>query len=137
MPAYSYLCLDCGKRFTVHMSYAEYGQRVVRCPACQSDHVQRLIGRVRLLRSEESRLESLADPAMLDALDEDPRALGRMMREMSREIGEDLGPEFEEVVDRLEKGQSPEEIEQAMPELAEEVGGDTAPEGENTPPAEA
>lgn len=137
MPAYSYRCLDCGKRFTVRMSYAEYGQQVVRCPVCQSEHLQRIIGRVRMLRSEESRLESLADPAMLDALDEDPRALGRMMREMSRELGEDLGPEFEEVVDRLEKGQTPEEIEQAMPELAEEGGEDIVSEGGNAPPAEA
>ncbi len=36
---------------------------------------------------------------------------------MSREIGEDLGPEFDEVVDRLEAGESPEEIEAAMPDL--------------------
>lgn len=134
MPAYSYRCLDCGKRFTVRMSYAEYGKRAVHCSACQSDHLQRIIRPVRMLRSEESRLESLADSAMLDALDEDPRALGRMMREMSRELGEDLGPEFEEVVDRLEKGQTPEEIEQAMPELAEEFGEDT-PSGEDSAPS--
>jgi hypothetical protein len=37
-------------------------------------------------------------------------------------MGEDLGEEFGEVVDRLEKGQSPEEIEEAMPELADEGG---------------
>ncbi len=136
MPAYSYRCLDCGKRFTVRMSYAEYGTRPVHCPACGSDHHQRIIARVRMLRSEESRLESLADPALLDALDEDPRALGRMMREMSRELGEDLGPEFEEVVDRLEKGQTPEEIEQALPELAEDLGGETASGEDSTPPPE-
>ncbi len=122
MPSYSYQCLDCGKRFTVRMSYAEYGTRPVHCPACGSANLRRIIGRVRMLRSEESRLESLADPSMLDALDEDPRALGRMMREMSRELGEDLGPEFDEVVDRLEKGQTPEEIEQALPELSAELG---------------
>ena len=133
MPAYSYRCLDCGRRFTVRMSYAEYGQRPVHCPACGSDHLQRIIGRVRMVRSEESRLESLADPSMLDALDEDPRALGRMMREMSRELGEDLGPEFEEVVDRLEKGQTPEEIEQALPELSDTLG-EPEPTGETATP---
>jgi len=42
---------------------------------------------------------------------------------MSQEMGEDLGEEFGEVVDRLERGQSPEEIEKAMPELAEGDGG--------------
>ena len=45
------------------------------------------------------------------------------MRKMSNEMGEDLGPEFEEVVDRLEAGQSPEEIEKSLPELGEETGG--------------
>ena len=36
---------------------------------------------------------------------------------MSSEMGEDLGPEFSEVVDRLEAGEDPESIEQSMPEL--------------------
>jgi hypothetical protein len=74
------------------------------------------------MRSEESRLEDLADPSQFGDLDEnDPRSIARFMRKMSNEMGEDLGPEFEEVVDRLEAGQSPEEIESAMPDLA---GGD-------------
>lgn len=123
MPTYDYVCLNCRKRFDVFMSYAEYGKRPVLCPHCQSTNVRRRIGRVRLLRSEESRLEALedlADPAALEGLEEDPRALGRMMRKMGEELGEELPPEFDEVVDRLEAGQSPEEIEAALPELAGE-----------------
>ena len=38
--------------------------------------------------------------------------------------GEDLPPEFNEVVDRLEKGQSPEEIEKSIPDLGSDAGGD-------------
>ena len=65
-------------------------------------------------------MDSLMDESALAGLDEeDPRALGQFMRKMSNEMGEDLGEEFGEVVDRLEKGQSPEEIEAAMPDLAE------------------
>lgn len=123
MPTYDYVCLNCRKRFDVFMSYAEYGKRAVHCPHCQSANVRRRIGRVRLLRSEESRLEALedlADPSALEGLEEDPRALGRMMRKMGEELGEELPPEFDEVVDRLEAGQSPEEIEAALPELAGE-----------------
>jgi Flp pilus assembly protein TadB len=45
------------------------------------------------------------------------------MRQMSSEMGEELGPEFDEVVDRLEAGQSPEEIESALPDLGSEAGG--------------
>jgi hypothetical protein len=80
-----------------------------------------LVSRVAVLRSEESRLESLADPSRLAGLDEnDPRSLARWMRKMSGEMGEDLGAEFNEVVDRLEAGESPEEIEKSMPEMAGE-----------------
>ncbi len=119
MPTYEYRCLECKRRFEIFMTYAEYGTREVHCPHCQSTQVQRRIGRVRIARSEESRLENLADPAALEGLEDDPKALGRMMRKMSQELGEDIGPEFDEVVDRLEAGQSPEEIEASLPELAE------------------
>lgn len=121
MPTYQYRCLNCRKRFEIFLTYSEYGVKPVHCPHCQSEQVQRRIGRVRVARSEESRLESLADPDNLDGLEDDPRALGRMMRQMSREMGEDLGPEFDEVVDRLEAGQDPEEIEKSLPDLG---GGD-------------
>jgi hypothetical protein len=60
---------------------------------------------------------------MLDGIDDDPVALGRMMRKMGSELGEGLPPEFGDVVDRLEAGQSPEEIESAIPDLAEGLGG--------------
>lgn len=72
---------------------------------------------MRISRTEQARLDSLADPGILDGLDDDPQTLGKMMREMSRELGEDMGAEFDEVVDRLEKGQSPEEIERDLPDL--------------------
>jgi putative FmdB family regulatory protein len=120
MPHYVYICLDCKKRFEIYLSYSEYGTQPINCPHCQSGHVQRRIGRIRFARSEESRLESLADPSNLDGLDDDPKALGQMMRQMGREMGEELGPEFDEVVDRLEAGQSPEEIEAAIPDLGGE-----------------
>lgn len=63
-------------------------------------------------------MDSLMDDSSLNGLDEeDPRALGRFMRKMSDEMGEDMGDEFSEVVDRLEKGESPESIEESMPDL--------------------
>ncbi len=125
MPAYEYRCLDCRKKFEIFMRYTEYGQKTVQCPYCQSDRVQRRIGRVRVARSDESRLENMAAPDSLAGLEDDPRALGRMMRQMSSEMGEEMGPEFNEVVGRLEAGQSPEEIEQHLPDL----GGDAAAPG--------
>ena len=36
---------------------------------------------------------------------------------MGNEMGEDLGSDFNEVVDRLEAGEDPESIEKSMPDL--------------------
>ena len=92
------------------------------CPLCGSADVKRRLNRVRILRSDESRMESMADDfAGLDGLEDDPQALGSMMRKMGSQMGTDLPSEFNDVVDRLESGQSPEEIESALPDLG--VGG--------------
>jgi putative FmdB family regulatory protein len=123
MPNYQYMCIECQKRFEVYLTYDEYETHPVGCPNCSSKNVQRLIGRVRFARSEESRMEDLADPSALAGLEDDPQAMGQMMRKMSREMGEDMGPEFDEVIDRLESGQSPEEIEAAVPDLGGGDGG--------------
>ena len=117
MPIYQYRCLSCHKRFEVYLSYAEYGTHPVHCTHCGSADVLRRIGRIRIAKSEGSRLDDLADPSALAGLEDDPRELGRMMRKMSSEMGEELGPEFDEVVGRLEAGQSPEDIESELPDL--------------------
>jgi len=63
--------------------------------------MSRLISQVRVIRSEESRLESLADPSKWGGLDEnDPASMARWMKKMSREMGEDLsGEEIDQMVD--------------------------------------
>jgi putative FmdB family regulatory protein len=130
MPYYDYRCLNCKRKFTIFMPYSEYGKKKVACPHCTSQQVQRRIGRIRFARSEESRLDNLADPSSLEGLEDDPRALGRMMRKMKTEIGGEadgeMGPEFDEVIDRLEAGQDPDEIEKAVPDLGAglDAGGD-------------
>ena len=117
MPYYEFRCLKCRRRFDLFLTYSEYGQKAILCPHCQSDQVQRKIGRIRVARSDASRLENMADPGALAGLEDDPKALGRMMKQMSSEVGEEMGPEFDEVVHRLEAGQSPEQIEKDLPDL--------------------
>lgn len=118
MPTYEYRCLGCNKRVSIYQTYEEYGSVSVHCPHCNSPDLLRLINRIRFARSEESRLDALADPsAWGDFNEEDPRAMASMMRTMGKEMGEELPPEFDEVVDRLEAGESPEDIENSMPEL--------------------
>ena len=125
MPRYDYRCQSCKKRSVIFQTYAEYGQKKVKCPHCGSVELQRLIGRVRIARSEESRLDELSDPSDWGDVDEsDPRSMARMMRKMGSELGEDMPGEFDEVVDRLEAGEDPEAIEESMPDLGGGEGED-------------
>ena len=81
--------------------------------------------RVRIAKSDDSRMESMTDEfSDMEGLEEDPQAMARVMRKMGKQLGEDLPPEFNEVVDRLEKGQSPEDIEKAIPDLGNDMGGE-------------
>ena len=124
MPYYDYRCEQCEKINRFFFSFKEYDSAEPNCKNCGSSSLRRRIRRVALAKSEESRMDSMMDDSTLAALeDEDPRALGRFMRQMSSEMGEPMDDEFGEVVDRLEKGQSPEDIEAAMPDLAADGGG--------------
>lgn len=126
MPIYEYRCADCRRRVSVWWrtySDAEAGEPV--CPRCGGTQLSRLVSRVAVLRSEESRLDDMADPSAFGDLDEDdPRSIGRWMRRMSAETGEPLDGEFSEVIDRLESGESPESIERSMPDLGGTADGD-------------
>ena len=118
MPDYEYQCANCGKYVKLFFTYSEFDSAEPACTHCGSTNLNRLISRVGLAKSEESRLDALDPDSMMAGLDEeDPRSMGRFMRKMSEEMGEDLGDEFEEVVGRLESGESPESIEESMPDL--------------------
>lgn len=126
MPIYEYRCRKCHRRVAIlHRSFSDLQTAKPKCSYCGHDELDRLVSRVAVLKSEEARLEALADDAALADLDEnDPRSIARWMKKMSAEAGEDLGDEFHEIVDRLESGQSPEEIEAAMPELGSGASSD-------------
>ena len=114
MPTYEYRCQQCRKR----NAYTVRGFNPPEAPTCLhcgSTNQSRIISRVAILKSEEARLDALADPSNFGDVDEnDPKSMARLMRKMGGEMGEDLPPEYGEMVDRLEAGESPESIEQSM-----------------------
>jgi putative FmdB family regulatory protein len=120
MPIYEYYCADCRKRVSVFFrTFGEASDAAARCPVCQGARLRRLVSRVAVLKSEERHMDDLADSSLMSGLEnEDPRALAGFMRRMSGEMGEPLDPEMNEVIDRLEAGESPDSIEQSMPDLA-------------------
>ncbi len=119
MPIYEYRCEDCGQISTfLTLSVSAVVEPV--CSRCGGQRLKRLVSRVAVFRSEESRLESLADPAKFSDLDEnDPKSLARWMKKMGREMGEDLGEDFETELD-----QAVEEAEKAKERGEEEEKGE-------------
>lgn len=81
-----------------------------RCPPPHDEGAYRQIG----CEPHESAADDFSG---MDGIENDPQALAKMMRKMGNEMGEELPSEFNDVVDRLEAGQSPEEIESALPDL--------------------
>lgn len=130
VPLYEYRCSNCGRLVRLFFSYEEYDSAEPTCTHCGSGDLARLISRVGMIKSEDSRMDAMDPDSMLAGLDEeDPRSLGRFMRKMSSELGEDMGDEFEEVVGRLESGESPESIEESMPDLG--ADGPSLPGGDD------
>jgi putative FmdB family regulatory protein len=109
MPIYEYRCPRCRARFSVLALHADQ-EVAARCPRCHNTEVQRLISRFATVRSEEEQLDKLADPAMLADVDEnDPKSIARWARRMQRTMGEELGDEFDEMVEQMEAGRWEEE----------------------------
>jgi len=105
MPIYEYRCADCGGyRSVLVRSFSDPTD--LRCPRCNGQHMRKLVSRFSVLHSDEARLDRLADPSSLGDVDEnDPRSVARWARRMGEEVGEDLGDEFHEMVDRIEAGE--------------------------------
>lgn len=109
MPIYEYRCEDCG-RVSSFLVRNLRDPLPPRCKRCQSEKMTRLISRVARVRSEESRLESLADPSKLNGLDEnDPAGMARWMKRMGKELGEDMGEDIDAMVEEAmdEEGKTP------------------------------
>ena len=127
MPIHEYRCPVCKRRVSVFFrSLAAVDHGAATCSYCGSRGLVRLVSRVRVLRGAGPAAGPADDDAGLDgieremsSLDEnDPRSLGRFMRKVATQARDDgaeaFGPEFDEVVNRLERGESPEAIEQSM-----------------------
>ena len=100
MPIYEFLCRDCRKRSSILVMNLR-NPAPASCRLCGSSNVERLLSRFAAPKSEEARLESLADPANFGSLDEnDPQSVARLMKKMGKEMGEDVGDDVEAMMDQ-------------------------------------
>ncbi|MCX7974777.1 MAG: zinc ribbon domain-containing protein [Candidatus Aminicenantes bacterium] len=121
MPIYEYRCQDCGKISSfLTLSVSQTIEPI--CARCGSSRMKKLVSRVAVFRSEESRLENLADPAKFGDLDEnDPRSLAKWMKKMGRQLGEDLDEDFESEIDQaLEEAEKAKERSEESEDSSED-----------------
>lgn len=98
MPIYEYRCRDCAKRNAL-LVLNVHNPPPLACRHCGSVKLDRLFSRFASPKSEEARMEALADPSRLGGLDEnDPKSMAQFMKQMGQEMGEDLGDDFEDAL---------------------------------------
>lgn len=99
MPIYEYECHGCRRRVSL-LVLSPSTAAPPRCPRCGSTDLHRLMSRFVTVKSEDARLESLADPSQYGDVDEnDPKSMARFMKRMGQEVGEDLGEDLDAAMD--------------------------------------
>lgn len=151
MPIYEYYCPDNHKIYQFYAKTFAQGQTIPPCPDNPAFRMRKIVSpfalasRTRKAAEAGPKAESpgsaaegpggdAAEGARMEAalsamegefanVDEnDPRAMGRMMRRMSELTGEKLDGEMEEVVRKLEEGADPDQLEEELGGMGE--GGD-------------
>ncbi|HEV2471602.1 MAG TPA: zinc ribbon domain-containing protein [Chthonomonadales bacterium] len=98
MPIYEFLCSKCKRRFRKLVGVVS-GSTQIRCPHCQSEDFMRQISRFARVRNEDDAIDSLADEMESVGDTDDPAALRHVMQRMGSEMGEDLGGEFDQMME--------------------------------------
>ncbi len=100
MPIYEFGCRTCRKKTTaLVLVRVRIGE--VRCTHCGGADLVKLVSRFAMPKSDETRLDALADPSSFAGVDEnDPKSVAQLMKKMGRELGEDLGDDFDQALEQ-------------------------------------
>ena len=147
MPIYEYYCPDNNKIYQFFAKTLAQGQTVPKCPDNHAYRMEKIVSAFAVTGTSKKSKEPAEagapagqetpadDPRMEAAMaamerefsqvdENDPRAMGSMMRRMAELSGEKIDGEMEEVVRKLEEGTDPEKLE-------DQLGGDEAGAGDD------
>ena len=104
MPIYEYQCNQCQRMMSfLVLKFSEAD--TLQCKNCGSDDLNRLLSRFAYHRSEGDRLaEFSTSKSQGDEFYKDSRNVGLWAKKRAQQLGADLGPEFDEVVDKARSG---------------------------------
>jgi putative FmdB family regulatory protein len=105
MPIYEYHCQACGKdQSLLFLSQREAAARP-RCQYCGARRLTRLLSRFAYHQTEAARLNDFDTSTTRDeSFYRDSRNVGLWAKKRAKELGTDLGPQFEETVEKARSG---------------------------------
>jgi len=105
MPIYEYRCQSCQRKYSMlHRSFSEIKEPV--CTHCGSDGGTRLVSQVTFIKSWGDFMNDMPSwESMTDFDEDDPRSVADMLRRMKDQTGDEIGPEGEEMLARMDAGE--------------------------------
>ena len=133
MPIYEFYCPDCNTLFNFFSRRINTDKRP-NCPTCKTGPLERQMsafaftgkakegGQDDDLPFDESKMEKAMQVLASEAdriNEDDPRQAANLMRKLSDMTGMELGAGMQEALQRMERGEDPEQIESEMGDLLE------------------
>lgn len=109
MPIFEFRCRACNKKFATLVGMTSDSGYVV-CPACGSQEADKLISKFRQGRTEDDRLDDLADRLEQYGEPESHSQMREMMREMGKAVDEDMSDDMEEMFEADMAGELEDEL---------------------------
>ena len=98
MPIYEYVCSNCGNRFSLLIGVVAEDDDET-CPKCQSKRLKRIPSRVQRARSEDERLDDLADRVERMGEPETYREMREQIRDAGEALDDSAADEMEEMLE--------------------------------------
>jgi len=133
MPIYEFYCENCNTIYNF-FSRTVNTQKTPNCPKCKNKKLSRQVslfavtgkakedGDMDDLPIDESRMEKAMNMLAREAEginEDDPKQAANLMRKLSDMTGLKLGPGMDEALQRMEKGEDPEQVEAEMGDVLE------------------
>lgn len=96
VPVYEYRCADCKRKFSALVGVVA-GPDDTACPNCGSKNTTKLVSRFARFRSEDDRIDEMADRLETMGDPESPSEMRDVMRELGKAMDEDVSDEMEEM----------------------------------------
>ncbi|GAB5561153.1 MAG: zinc ribbon domain-containing protein [Synoicihabitans sp.] len=135
MPIYEFFCPDNNTVYQFYAKSVAQGETIPPCPANPKFRMQKMVSGFAITKGgasdepppspdvgdadseDDSRMEAAMaamEGEFANVDENDPKAMGRMMRKMAEMTGEKLDGEMEEVVRKLEEGADPDSLEETL-----------------------